>query len=649
MASVSVQSSGGINVGDRVQIKAGGMDVTNGLTARAGSMYGEGGPLWATVVGIYEQWPTGGLFGQAATVTKVRCAGNDGSTIVWQVQPSDIAGNRVTDEEPEEVEPEEPALDYIEAPQDDSGNGSDNTLDRTIISGLGTPYAIEQGSEEWWTGSTSSVMSDGMEFNEARKIETQNIGNSDTHFSNENNKTPTYRNANPQIDNYTSSVVTVDQSVKRAEFPTAWEDSNKRRDMLNQNKSIIQNNYGYPYQTYGGNSTSLAQYDYQFIPSDSRYRGAPSTSNLETDLMNFRASVGLPVHGNREIAKSMKYYMYNRYKVPDMNRAFSKTFTHVFFTRPDLNILDKNGTSAVVAPQCMNHTETALLWRRQPELFKLLVDGNRCGDTANNFNMLLSNQVMSFAIEDEELATIESNQSWDEHTVMYGDIYKGRGAGTFTCSFAETQDLAIIHLMRLWVIYIDNVRRGAWLPSYNLEGKGNSSYESSHVFSKTLDYAASAYVFKCGPDGEDVLYWSKYYGIFPTNTGASALSWSHSGEGGPDEPPQLDIRFAYSMKRDMSPISLLEFNHNAYVKDDVTYLPSWVPNAAGTHRPFVGTPYIEMVLPEHDSDKILIPNDVDRVKESAQIRLKFRSDAASSTTRGTSTRQDKILFKANLG
>ena len=29
MASVSVQSSGGINVGDRVQIKAGGMDVSN--------------------------------------------------------------------------------------------------------------------------------------------------------------------------------------------------------------------------------------------------------------------------------------------------------------------------------------------------------------------------------------------------------------------------------------------------------------------------------------------------------------------------------------------------------------------------------------------------------------------------------------------
>ena len=141
MASVSVQSSGGINVGDRVQIKAGGMDVTNGLTARAGSMYGEGGPLWATVVGIYEEWPTGGLFGQAATVTKVRCAGNDGSTIVWQVQPQDIAGNRVTEEPPAEVEPEEPAPEYIPY-RNESGNGTENTLGRTTIGGTSSPYAI---------------------------------------------------------------------------------------------------------------------------------------------------------------------------------------------------------------------------------------------------------------------------------------------------------------------------------------------------------------------------------------------------------------------------------------------------------------------------------------------------------------------------
>ena len=77
-------------------------------------------------------------------------------------------------------------------------------------------------------------------------------------------------------------------------------------------------------------------------------------------------------------------------------------------------------------------------------------------------------------------------------------------------------------------------------------------------YSKTLDYGASVYVFKCGPDGEDVLYWSKYYGVFPTNTGASALSWNLSDSIG--DAPKLNIKFKYSFKRDMSPISLFEFN-----------------------------------------------------------------------------------------
>ena len=642
MASVSVQSSGGINVGDRVQIKAGGMDVTNGLTARAGSMYGEGGPLWATVVGIYEEWPTGGLFGQAATVTKVRCAGNDGSTIVWQVQPQDIAGNRVTEEPPAEVEPEEPAPEYIPY-RNESGNGTENTLGRTTIGGTSSPYAILKDSEQWWTGAGSVPNPNPDPLSEPEPVQTQYIGNSDRVFANENDKSPRYVNGSPELDAYTNGLVQGDTSVRKAEFPTAWEDPDRRATMLNQNKSIIQNIYGFPYQTYTGNSTSLARYDYQIIPGDTRYPYGPVTRNLENDLMNFRASVGLPVHGNNDIAKSMKYYMYNRFKVPDQNAAFNKTFTHVFFTRPDLNILKTIGTKHTIADQCMNHTETSILWRRQPELFKLLVDGDRCGDY-NNFNLLLSNQVASFQMEDEELATIESNQSWDEHTVMYGDIYKGRGAGTFTCSFSETQDLAIIQLMRLWVIYIDNVRRGAWLPSYNLTGEGNSLYTSSHVYSKTLDYGASVYVFKCGPDGEDVLYWTKYYGVFPTNTGASALSWTNNGEGGPDAPPQIDIRFAYSMKRDMSPISLLEFNHNARISESTQYLPSYSANWAGTGRPFVGTPYIEMDL----ADPILIENDIDRSIKRTQIRLKFKSDAASMT-RGASSRQDKILFKANLG
>lgn len=642
MASVSVQSADGISVGDKVQIKAGGMDVTNGLTARAGSMYGEGGPLWATVVGIYQNWPTGGLYGQPATVTKVRCAGNDGSTIVWQVQPKDIAGNVLTQEEPEEVEPEEPDPEYISYSAEDNGNGTDNTLNRTIISGTDSAYAIKKGSSEWWTGERSSVNNNIEKLPETESIKTKNIGTSDQHYSDYYGKTPSYKPTGVNVDGLSRSVY-MDTSVKRAEFPTAWEDSSKRADMLNQNKSIIQNPYGYPYQTSAGSSTVSAKYDYQFRMNDSRYPNGPC-ADLESQLTAVRAAFGIPVHGNPQIAKSMKYYMYNRFKVPDTNAAFNKTFTHVFFTRPDLNILKStSGGNVTISDQCMNHTEASMLWRRQPELFKLLVDGDNCGDSMSNFNLLLSNQVKTFDIEDEELATIESNASWDEHTILYGDIFKGREAGTFTCTFDETADLSIIQMMRLWITYIDNVRRGAWSPSYNLKGNNKNSFSASHVYSKTLDYAASAYMFKCGPDGEDVLYWTKFYGVFPTNTGASSLSWNNT-DGGPDPMPQLSIRFAYSMKRDMSPISLIEFNHNARVSGAISYMPSFNGNTATVSRPFVGVPYIEMNL----ADPQLVTNDVNRTERGTQIRLKYKQDPYSGQN-SSASRRDSILFKSNFG
>ena len=151
--------------------------------------------------------------------------------------------------------------------------------------------------------------------------------------------------------------------------------------------------------------------------------------------------------------------------------------------------------------------------------------------------------------------------SWNDYEMVYGDSYTGRAAGDFNCNFIETSDYSIINLIKLWITYIDNVSRGAWSPSYNLYGNDSSfstSINGSHIYRKALDYAASVYVFKCGPDGEDVLYWSKYYGVFPMNTGANALSWDAGTPIGDN--PKLNIKFSYSFKKDLSPISLLEFN-----------------------------------------------------------------------------------------
>jgi hypothetical protein len=402
--------------------------------------------------------------------------------------------------------------------------------------------------------------------------------------------------------------------IEKAVYKTILDDENKKLQLYNNDKSAIKNTYNYPgdidineseynkendiYDDEGNIIDkdiirTATKYDYQIIAGDPRY---PIPLSLENKLREMRASLGIPVHGRQDLAKAMKYYMYNRYKVPDINMAHNKSFTHVFFTRPDCNLLQRSISGYTLSQQAWSNNEALLLWKRNPELFKLLVNKNHCGDS-HNFNLLLSNQITSIEIQDETLSTNEAGKTWNQYEMSYGEVYTGRFAGEISCSFNETNDYSIINLMKLWITYIDAVSRGAWSPSYNLNGNRGIStdYEGSHVYTKTLDYASSIDVFKVGPDGEDVLYWSKYYGIFPINTGANALSWDIGNN--PGDTPKLNIRFKYSFKRDMSPIALLEFNSNSD-RNNTGYIPAYDHEYASTVRPYVGSPFIELIMKE---------------------------------------------------
>ena len=204
--------------------------------------------------------------------------------------------------------------------------------------------------------------------------------------------------------------------IIKATFDTSWQDQNKRNEMLNDNADLIQNQDAFPAKATASSGLVPARYDYQIQVGDTRF---PMMVSLEDKLMEARAALGIPVHGRNDIARVAKYYMYNRFKTIDLNLAHNKSFTYVFFTRPDLNLLNYTGGANT---QVKNHSEAAMLWRRNPDLFKLLTDYRRCQDS-NNFNMLLSNQVTSFDIQDEQLSTVEAGKSWSGYEMIYGDEY----------------------------------------------------------------------------------------------------------------------------------------------------------------------------------------------------------------------------------
>ena len=429
--------------------------------------------------------------------------------------------------------------------------------------------------------------------------------------------------------------LTMDGSIEVLEQKMFVEDPDAKMEVLNSNIDDIQNVHKFPTQLEAANEEQFipAKYDYSIQVGDTRY---PIVSKLEDELMKVRASFGLPVHGQPDIAKAMKYYAYNRFKTPDVNMAHNKTVTYVFFTRPDLNLLEFNGQAN---SQTLNHTETAILWRRNPEIFKLLTDYTRCKDQ-NNFNLLLSNQVTSFDMQDETLSVIEAGKSWQGYEMIYGDMYSGRAAGQFGCNFVDTQDYSVIQLIKLWITYIDMVAKGAWSPSYNLRARGGvgKTLYDSHVYTKTLDYASSCYVFKCGPDGEDILYWSKYFGIFPINTGAQALSWDLTTPIGDN--PKINISFRYSFKRDMSPISLIEFNSVANVLSAVSE-PGYDPELNQSGRPFVGSPFIQMNLPDPRALSSSGGVNMGESYSRASVRLKFRPIEDTNLT-------DEKVYRSNL-
>lgn len=630
-----------VYVGDKVQIKNNGMDITNGNKAVAGKKFGEGGPLWATVELVDPNWYTGGKFDLPDIVTKVRCK-DDNGVVVWQVRSEDISDNiiRASKQDTSNVEISKEIAQSIQPIQ------NKRAVQRTIIRSNNknneelssinpnVPYNVQ----EWTMGEIPKEGEcdtiDTTNYASTKIITGTSMGINDTLTPNK--VSGTWRDLNDnELKSIGSRSLKIDEGViSRSEFKTAFENPSKKREMLNDDIENIQNTEAFPKKSKESNGLMAARYDYRIIPGDNRYKKMIS---LEDKLEKARAAFGIHVHGNNMIARSVKYYMYNRFKVPDINLAHTKSFTHVFFTRPDLNLLGYNGSgNCVPVPQILNNTETEMLWKTNPELFKLLTDCSRCADS-NNFNFLLSNQITSFSILDENLTAKEVGKSWNGHTMAYGNQYTGRTGGEFTVGFDETADYSVINFLKLWMTYIENVGNGAWSPSYNLRGYSGvakNSEQDSHVYTRSLDYGAAVYVFKCGPNGDDVLYWTKYFGVFPLSTGASALSWQKGDEA--SGPLKLNINFRYCYKRDLSPISLIEFNNCAMVSDPISE-PSFNLDYCHSSRPFVGPPFVQLKLPESE----LSSNGVNYSRNTSYVRLKFKKDCGNGLT-------DRLLYRADL-
>jgi len=270
---------------------------------------------------------------------------------------------------------------------------------------------------------------------------------------------------------------------------------------------------------------------------------------------------------------------FNRFKLAFPQHHLTKTFSYVFFTRPSLNLMAKGA----LHPQFENDSQMYHFWHSNPNVVRSLTDNL---SASHSFHPYLSNSALSFDVPDEIIKTVEHGETFTGYKLVYGrHNIESNTAGQFTIQFIDDNEYSVYKTHKLWTEYISRVYRGTARPT------------KLNIKNKILDYASSVYYFICAEDGETILFWAKYFGVFPLNTPASASSWGKGSTGAGS--PSFGINYMYAMKEDFSPLTLSEFNMNS--NGSYIYRRIYDPVVTGTGRTLSGAPFVQSIKQEDGS------------------------------------------------
>ena len=297
-------------------------------------------------------------------------------------------------------------------------------------------------------------------------------------------------------------------------------------------------------------------------------------SFVEDNLKKIRKNINFLTYSYKELSNDL-FHKFNRFKIAFPDYHLSKTFAHVFFTRPDLNIVDYQGNGNYsLNKQVQNEPVYYYLFKNNPDILTALTSSF---SSEHDFHPFLSNTVQSFELSDEYIKTMEHGETFTGYKVQYGKSnIESKSAGSISLTFTDDVNFTIYKSIKAWVDYISKVYRG------------ELSSKDEYIREKILDYACSVYYILCGPDGSDILFWSKYFGLFPTNIPSSSSSWS---KGNLVKLPEYNINFVYAFKEDFSPLSLAEFNMNS--RGNLLYKKIYEKSNLGTGKTFSRHPFID--------------------------------------------------------
>lgn len=323
-------------------------------------------------------------------------------------------------------------------------------------------------------------------------------------------------------------------------------------------------------------TSSNPVYDYSTNVAGLRIQTSQGTTTGEDFIQEIRENLNI-YSAYSKLQVNNKYHTeFNRFRLDHPDIFMRNTIGYIVFTRPDLNFYDSSGNLlAEIAedPRCQ------YIALHNPHIAKSLTHAfdNTLG---HNFNPFLSNVAQSLEVMDDSIDTLDTGETFTGYKFMYSKHnVKSITAGTMNIKFRETFDLGVINTFQLWVDYMSNVYTGKFMP------------KEEYIWYKNIDYMCNVYYFLLDQDGETILFWSKYFGVFPQNVPKSSLSYD---AGSQVQLPEMSVTFSYIYKEDLSPMTLVEFNNDAGVgkATSVSYVPSYNERLGHSGKTWTGVPFV---------------------------------------------------------
>ena len=359
------------------------------------------------------------------------------------------------------------------------------------------------------------------------------------------------------------------------------------------------------------------------------------TELLTTDYETYSKNRGMTkvdpmqpfTRSDPKISHNAMMFSYNRIKIPVADVEWRKGFRHLFFTRPECYVMC-NQDGIRLCSQAENDEEFVSTYTRLPHIVQMLApfyvtgsfENNKTKGLVTNWNYLLSNRVDGFNATGTTIGVNENTgKGYRGHSVTPASFISSSVGGTFEVTFNETKNLECYENLRLWMHYMDKRHSGIFAPSYNGYLYENGFYSPGvitnkglilHPYDRALDYAATLFDIITNESGTKILYWCKYYGIFPISANPN-LSNSNNG---PLTNIKTSASFRYMYKVENINRTLIEFNYNAgvvgktgrlnpagsnmltHIQQSLPFLLSDTENDKyiGAAGMFTGSPYIVM-------------------------------------------------------